>query len=386
MNIYNKNIVLIIKSPVLGGAERQAIGFADYAKNNFNCKVTFIATHSQKMSVEFESFLNKIGEFRVDYYGKPCLKFNKTWSINNLKNGIKTFLYLIKMVFKIRKIRPYLIIPFLNPPSKLAVLIYKFTGAKYTFWHQLGLDYLTGDYLEQIAIKKTPLFIANAESGLDSILEKYVIPQKKLICLPQYVSIKRENLNKNSIKEEFKIDKKDIVIGMISHYRLEKLQHILLEVFSNIYLKYNIHLVLLGDHSNSKESERKFLALKKKVKRLNLNNKISLLTNVPVEKILNILDIGVLLSTFEGTPNAILEYMLYGLPVVSTNHIGCKRLLINEDLLINNNIEELQIILEKLIKDTDYRKEVGDFNVNEINKYSKEKYFKKLLDVLIKNN
>ena len=381
MDLRNKNIVLIIKTPVLGGAERQAIGFAKYAKYELNCNVTFIATHSGEQSEEFKEFLNEIEIDEVSYFGQFVLKMDNKFTLNNLKNSVKTVRYLIKMIFEIRKRKPYMIVPFLNPASKLSVLIYKLTGAKYTFWHQLGPDYFTHDALERYAIKKTPVFIANAENGIDLITSDYTVEASKLKCLPQYVSLAENRLDKKTLLEEFKIKDEPIIIGMVSHYRIEKLQKFLIEVFSHLTIKHNIHLVLLGDKTNSTDTERRFNLLEDQIKNLKLEHKISLLTDVPVEKVLNILDIAVLVSTLEGTPNVVLEYMLYGLPVVSTNHAGCEKLLVDKDMLIENNPKELYSKLEHLINSKEERKRIGANNKEKIKEYSEESYFKKFSEI-----
>ena len=381
MDLRNKNIVLIIKSPVLGGAERQAIGFAKYAKYQLNCNVSFIATHSGEMSFEFKEFLKEIEIDEVSYYGKFILKIDNKFTIKNLKNTIKTLRYLILMTCQIRKKKPYILVPFLNPPSKLSVLIYKFTGAKYTFWHQLGLDYFTKDLLEKYTIRKTPLFIANADNGIDLITNDYSVPESKLFCLPQYVSVEKQVLDKVALKNEFQINENDLVIGMVSHYRKEKLFELLLSVFKKLQKTKQVHLVLLGDKYNSKGSEEKFKELTHWITNNNLEKHVSLLSNIPMQKVLNILDIGILVSEIEGTPNVVLEYMLYGLPVISTNHIGCERLLKNPSVLIENTTEDLFSKLEFLINDASKRKEIGLQNRLEIEKYSKESYFKNFTDI-----
>lgn len=382
MNLYNKNIILLIKSPVLGGAERQALGFAEYSILKYNATVTVVATHSGECSNEFRKYMKFVGIDQVHFVQHPVLKLKKEFTFRNLKNLIKTFLYLFKMTIFLRGFKPYLIVPFLNPPSKLAVLIYKYTGAKYTFWHQLGLDYFTNDYLEKIAIKKTPLFIANAKNGIEDIQKHYPVKDNKLFCLPQYLSLEYEYYNNSEIKKYLNIGNNSIVIGMVSHYREEKLFDLLFDAFLKLESSYDIHLVFLGDRENSKITEKKYNYFNEKVEQLNLKNKISILSGYPVTKVLSVLDISVLVSTYEGTPNVVLEYMLYGLPVISTNHIGCQQLLKSNDLLINNDINELSEKLEFLLKNKKERSRIGGFNKKEIQKYSKDNYFKNLSTLL----
>ena len=40
-SFQNKTVVILIKDAILGGAERQALGFAKYVKENFNCSVSW---------------------------------------------------------------------------------------------------------------------------------------------------------------------------------------------------------------------------------------------------------------------------------------------------------------------------------------------------------
>jgi glycosyltransferase involved in cell wall biosynthesis len=381
MDLKNKNIVLLIKTPVLGGAERQALGFAKYAISKYQAHVTLIATHSASCSKEFKTFANEIGIDKVHYFGKYAIKLDKTVSLRNFKNLIKTSRYLVIMAMKIRKMNPYLIVPFLNPPSKLAVLIYKFTGAKYTFWHQLGLDYFTKDIIEQLAIRKTPLFIANAENGLDEITNSYDVPKEKLFCLPQQTTLTYEKKDANRIKESLNINKNSIVIGMISHYREEKLFDLLLESFVVLSQKYDIHLVFLGDATNSIDTRKKYNYFVEKVQKLDCKNKISILSEYQVSKILNILDIGVLVSTIEGTPNVVMEYMLYGLPVVATKHAGCQELLVDKEMLIENKSEELCEKLKLLVENENERIRIGNNNKITIREYSEENYFEKFTQI-----
>ncbi|MDG2280352.1 MAG: glycosyltransferase family 4 protein, partial [Flavicella sp.] len=239
------------------------------------------------------------------------------------------------------------------------------------------------DFLEKIAINKTPLFIANANNGIDEILKTYEVPRDKLYCLPQYASLKFEDQDSSKIREQLKVDSDAIVIGMISHFRKEKLFDLLFDAFQELKVDRKIHLILSGDAKNSNDTNEKYKQLLKKENKS--SNKITVLTNKSVSEILNVLDIGVLVSTIEGTPNVVMEYMLYGLPVIATNHIGCKELLNSDELVINNNIEELVLKLNFLIDNPGEAKRIGLNNQKEIQKYSKENYFKKLTSIISQN-
>lgn len=377
-NFNNKTIVLLIKVAVLGGAERQALGLADYLIKKHQCKVHLVATHSNVATEEFSAFAKECGITKIDYFGPPSLTIKNEFSLNNLKKTVRALKYLHLMKKQVSKYKPDMLIPFLNTPSKIAALIYKSTGAKTTFWHQLGLDNYTFDIVEKTAIKRTPFILANAANGLDVFKEKYNVPENKLFVLPQYVSIKKTMMDKLALKKEFLIDNEAVVIGMIAHYREEKYHGLLLNAFSKVAQSRNVHLVLLGNKDNSEETLNIYNQLNEQTKALDLQTKVSVLTGYPVEKILNLLDIGVLVSQIEGTPNVVMEYMLYGLPVIATNHSGCINLLEESAFLIANDETIISGKLEQLIDDKALRLEEGKSNGQKIKKFSIENYFTEL--------
>jgi len=70
MNNFNfqfKNIILILKSFVLGGAEKQALYLAQYLQNNRNCKVYIYA------------YIKSSNAVLIDEFFKPLMTFNSTF-------------------------------------------------------------------------------------------------------------------------------------------------------------------------------------------------------------------------------------------------------------------------------------------------------------------
>jgi len=381
-DFHNKNVVILIKDAILGGAERQALGFAKYIKDNFNCKVSVVVIYSIKESQEFTDFMDEIEIQKMHYFGEPSLSIKREISIKNLQKAFRALRYLIRITIGIRKLKPDILVPFMNGPSKIASLIYNFTGAKTTFWHQLGLEVYFYDWLEQVAIKKVPFIIANSENGLDIIKTHYQVQSRKLSVLPQYAAIKRKRLNKIELKEKFSLPPDALIIGMIAHYRKEKFQELLIEAFSEIASDRPIHLILLGNKDNNGSSLQKYEYLDQMVESLKMREKVTILSGIDVHEVLNVIDIGVLMSEIEGTPNVVMEYMLYGLPVIATNHKGCIGLLENSTFLIPNDKDVLADKIVELVVNPDIRKSEGEANLFKIEKYSPKKYFDKLTAIL----
>lgn len=382
---FSKNVTIIIKVAVLGGAERQALGMANYLIKKYNCKVTLVTTHSNIATNEFRDFANKCGIKEIHFFGAPSLTITNEISIKSFKKRIRVMFYLNKMRREVSKFKPDIIIPFLNSPSKIAALIYKKTGAEITFWHQLGLDSYLFDTLEKKAINQTPFFIANAPNGLSTFRDKYKINENKLHYLPQYVSLKKIEFDNLATKKEFDIEKNALVIGMIAHYREEKFYKLLMNSFSKLSDSYNIHLVFLGNKDNNQETLEIYNDLYIHRKILKLENKATILSGFQVEKVLSLLDIGVLVSAIEGTPNVILEYMLYGKAIITSNHEGCKKLLPNSDFLIPNDQEILISKLKILIENEMLRKFESEKNEKNIKNFNIEGYFNSLQKIINQN-
>ena len=96
-NFQNKTVILMIKVAMLGGAERQALGLADFLIKNYNCKVHLVATHSSQPTKEFHEFAISCGIDVIHYFGEPSLTIRKEFSILNLKRTFRALKYLNKM-------------------------------------------------------------------------------------------------------------------------------------------------------------------------------------------------------------------------------------------------------------------------------------------------
>ena len=197
-----------------------------------------------------------------------------------------------------------------------------------------------------------------------------------------------QNFPKEEIKQKYGISQGSIVIGMISHYRPDKKHNLLLEAFIELSEEFpNAILVFLGYRDANPVTQEKFDKIVDKVNRKNLNTRIFVLSEKPVEEILSMMDIGVLVSEIEGTPNVVMEYMLYKLPVIASKHPGCVGLLGNSSFLIENDIDGLKSALTDLIVSEDLRIKEGLKNKSIIDGYTPENYMIELGKIIkIVNN
>ena len=378
MKIYNKNIVIILKSFVFGGAEKQALFLANHLQNELACNVYIYSYIRTDNSKQFYSECKNYNLNNIYIVSNPL---SASGNFKYLKRRIKIAVFGLKL----RKHKPDIIIPYLNPPSIIANLCYKFSGAKKTFWHHRGADYYRDDKLEQKAFDSCPMFIANSFDGLNELKGKSKLKTNNFVALSNFSTINK-TFKSDNLRSLFKIENKTVVIGMVAHFRIQKLQHLLVLAANELMsLGYNIHIILAGYVQESEEEMSNFKLTKDFIEKFNINDKVSIIHDKKAFEILGSFDIGVLFSEKEGMPNAIMEYMAFGLPVVATKHSGCITLLDDDyGFFVNkNDVNLIKEKLEILVKDKPLRESIGAKLKTRIEQvFSIDKYIQSLEKIL----
>lgn len=204
------------------------------------------------------------------------------------------------------------------------------------------------------------MIIGNSEAGLKA----YKAPKKKAVCIYNGIDISRfENLKdpKILLKEIFGEESAgDFIIGMVAAFEDRKDYKTLVEAaLILIESEPNIRFVLVGTGKNFNEIDKSIP--------IHLKNKILLLgKRSDVESIVNIFDIGVLLTNSkvhgEGISNSILEYMALSKPVIATKGGGTNELVsdqINGYLIDTESINQLVDRITFLKSKAQLRNEIG---------------------------
>lgn len=174
---------------------------------------------------------------------------------------------------------------------------------------------------------------------------------------------KKSTVIPNPIKEEFleieECEKEDVIIN-VGRLVEQKNQEMLINVFSKIsnkYKEYNLRIFGDGPLKGELQLQINNLGLENRVKLCGISNNIKM----ELEKA----KIFVLCSNYEGMPNALIEAMALGLPVISTDcSCGGPRELIEENqngILVNVEDEKmLQEALEKVLSDNQFSTYIGE--------------------------
>ena len=183
---------------------------------------------------------------------------------------------------------------------------------------------------------------------------------------------KYKKLSSKEIQEkrkEFGIKDKDFVVLMIAEINKNKNHIQLINAMDILKDKYpNIKVLCIGD-GTLKESLEKQIILR------NLQNNIFMLGyRLDVNKLINISDIGILLSRREGLPRNIMEFMACGRKVIATDIRGCRDIVCNYNvgtLVKVGDYEETARAIEKYYilnnKSFEVSEEIKKYDIETIN-------------------
>lgn len=244
-----------------------------------------------------------------------------------------------------------------------------------------GYHFLKGGYklgwilyypIEKIMAKFTDVTININKEDYEITKEK--LKPKKCYLL-NGVGLDLDKYKKLSSKEiqekrkEFGLKDKDFVVLMIAEINKNKNHIQLINAMDILKDKYpNIKVLCIGD-GTLKESLEKQIILR------NLQNNIFMLGyRLDVNKLINISDIGILLSRREGLPRNIMEFMACGRKVIATDIRGCRDLICYETIgtLVNvDDYESTAKAIEKyyILNDKSFEvsKEIRKYDIESIN-------------------
>src|SRR4030042_3795671 len=180
--------------------------------------------------------------------------------------------------------------------------------------------------MNRILSKITDKIVAVSEDVKEDIIRYDRIAPSKIEVIPNGIDVERFNPEKNTtdIRKEFSLGENDIVIGFIGRIVPAKGLEYLLNALPYLNEKFkSIKLLIVGEGSLVEE-------LKERAKKNNIFNNI-LFTGRrrDIPEILASINIFVMPSIAEGFPNALLEAMAMGKPIVATEVGGIPEIVKN---------------------------------------------------------
>jgi glycosyltransferase involved in cell wall biosynthesis len=195
--------------------------------------------------------------------------------------------------------------------------------------------------------------IANSLAGLRAYNVKSV--NAKVIHNGIVLDRITQHSTKDKTRLKYNISTKYAVL-MVASYSDFKKNKLFVEVANKVCeMRSDISFYSLGEGNKDLFNECK--------NNIKYNKNIVLLGRIKdVESLINVCDIGVLFTNGEGISNAIMEYMVFGKPVIAHGTGGTKELVKHKEsgiLLENESVDEIANLVIELVDNPARRMEMG---------------------------
>lgn len=354
-------VLILLDAFSLGGAEKQALLFADWLQN------------VKGETVEIWAFMPGDGSAKV-----LCNRYKlKTRTIGYFR-GLARYIY-PKQIWEYSKLfnqfKPDVLMGYTNQPNLLLGLVWKHTTAKTFIWGQQGIEaagYLFNKRADRLALQNTPHFISNSTNGALFLQRELHVPASKILVVLNGPEIVSPVHTKEEWRKKLGLNSTDFVALMVAHIALRKDHDTAIKAWKKIVdtlVPQGVNPVILFAGMFGSATQQ----LLNSVIENDLYPYVKFLGNAQDISGLNLAsNIHVLSSHTEGLPNSLLEAMRWGLPVVGTDIPGIREALGDENSEYLTRPKDAGDFAEKVIRlalDTQLQKEVGERNRERIDKH-----------------
>jgi len=351
--LEGRRVVLVVAWAGLGGAERNALQVARHFAQAEGARVDVLA------------FTEESGAFRsaVEAARIPWHPHSLDWPALGKSGKVAS---LARLAWMLRRLRPDVLMPYCTRPNVLCGLVWETTGARICIWNQRDLlpSSRFRPSLIARAARRTPLLIANSRAAADHLVRVVGVPSERVRVIHDSVDIEAPQEDRASWRIQLGLSEDVFVTTMLAHLHRHKDHETMLRAWRRVLDGLGAGadaVLLLAGRSAGTEDAAKALAYD-----LELGRSVRFLGDVgDIGGLLSATDLGVLSSQSESYPNALLECMAAGLPVVGTDIAGIREVVGEHQfryLASSGDSAGLASAIMSLYADEELRRSLGEEN------------------------
>ncbi len=230
-----------------------------------------------------------------------------------------------RFLLAVRSARADVLLPFNDFPNRVVGSVWPLTGAAACVWNQRdeGRE-VTRRPLERFAIRLSTCFVANSNVGRSHLVSTFGVPERRISIIRNGVAPPLFPPDRESSRRLLALDARTPVAVMVANMHRFKDHETLIHAWRFVVDDLAEQpLLLLAGRPGDRHARIVELGAQ-----LGLEQSIRLLGEVAdVWPLLAASDMAVFSSRREGCPNAVLEAMAAGLPVVATDIVGTREAL-----------------------------------------------------------
>lgn len=300
-------VVYVIGTLDLGGTERQLIALVKGLDRSRFLPIVYCLTATGPLAADLEE-----AGVKVKCFG---LRGLKVW-----RNPIRVAQCLLAFFNDLKKEKPKIVHGFLFHAYILGTFAAKLAGVPIVIASRRSLGHFKEKkwhYLlaERLANRMTDLIVANSEAVRDDVIRQEKVEPAKVRVVYNGVDPALYEIPADpALRTSLGIPEEARIVGVVANLIHYKGHRFLLQAWRTVKQKIpGARLLLVGDGPlrGALEELAQELGLEKEVRFLG--------SRQDVPRLFALMDVAVLPSLEEGFPNAILEAMAAGKPVVATN-------------------------------------------------------------------
>ena len=301
-----------------GGAERQALLLANMLRETTGARVSFLG-----WSMGPGLMTDKLTEAGIPVHTHPLDWGHRlTWRRTRIAKSVRLIGF---TRFVRREVKPDFLLPYVGENSKVAGLIWRRVGARYTWWNQRdeGRE-IHGSRLEHRLLRTLPDVVSNSWEGKHFLMEKFGLADERVRVINNAIPLPAA-ADGSAWRSRLGIGSDDRLLLMTANLTKYKDHDTLLRAFALARSQASgnrLHLVLAG------RPDERAVHLKALAFDLGLGESLHFLGTVPdMDPLYAAADLIVHSSMLEGCPNAVLEGMSHAKCVVGTDITGLRQAL-----------------------------------------------------------